>query len=88
MSDSIHLGPQLLEFLREGIFPPDVSVNEDTDLIANGFDSMALVSLLLFVERTCGIWIPQDELNEANLKTPRALTEAISRLLDERKPSP
>ena len=60
----------------------------ETDLIASGFDSLSLVSLLVFVEQTYGLWIPQDEINETNLKDIRALAAVVVRLLNERQPPP
>ena len=44
----------LLGFLRGGVFSALTGVTEDTDLIASGFDSLSLVSLLVFVEKTFG----------------------------------
>ncbi|MEP6662045.1 MAG: acyl carrier protein [Verrucomicrobiota bacterium] len=84
MSETPQVQTKLLEFLREGIFSPEIAVSAETDLVANGFDSMSLVSLLLFVERNFGLWIPQHELNETNLKTPHTLATLITRLLHER----
>lgn len=74
---------KLLEFLRGGIFSAQILVEENTDLIANGFDSMSLVSLLVFIEKTYNIWIPQSEITEENLKDPRALAALVTRLLHE-----
>jgi acyl carrier protein len=83
MSQLSDVQAKLVEFLRSGIFSAQIQVNEDTDLIANGFDSMSLVSLLVFVEKTYGIWIPQDEITEQNLKNPRALATVVVRILNE-----
>ena len=67
---------------------PETQVTVETDLIASGFDSLSLVSLLVFVEQTYGLWIPQDEINETNLKDIRALAAVVVRLLNERQPPP
>ena len=40
----------------------------------------------VFVEKTFGLWIPQDEINETNLKNTRALAAVVVRLLNERQP--
>lgn len=77
---------KLVEFLRGGIFSAQIQVDENTDLIASGFDSMSLVSLLVFIEKTYGIWIPQSEINEENLKSPRTLAVLVVRLLNEQPP--
>jgi acyl carrier protein len=79
---------RLLEFLRQGIFSSQTVVTEETDLVANGFDSLSLVSLLQFIEKEFGLWLPESEINEANLKNVRALAAVVARLLHERPPSP
>ncbi|MEO6637450.1 MAG: acyl carrier protein [Ginsengibacter sp.] len=79
---------KLVEFLRGGVFSAQIQVDENTDLIASGFDSMSLVSLLVFIEKTYGIWIPQGEITEANLQNPGTLAAAVVRLLNEQPPKP
>ncbi len=87
MMEQSQIQTQLLEFLRQGVFSAQVKVSEETDLIANGFDSLSLVALLQFVEKTFGLWIPEDEINETTLKNVTSLATLIARLLNEQKPS-
>jgi len=86
MSEPTHVQARLLEFLRGEVFSAQTTVSEDTDLLASGFDSMSLVSLLLFIERAYGLWIPEGEITVAAFKNPRALAAVVVRLLDERQP--
>lgn len=86
MSEPTHVQTRLLEFLRGEVFSAQTAVSEDTDLIASGFDSMSLVSLLLFIERAYGLWIPESEITVATFKNTRALAAVVVRLLDERQP--
>jgi acyl carrier protein len=79
---------RLLEFLRGGMFSVETHVAEETDLIASGFDSLSLVALLVFVEKTYGLWIPQSEITETNLKNTRSLAAVIVRLLNEHQLRP
>jgi len=88
MSEQNQIQTQLLEFLRREVFSPQLAVSEDTDLIASGFDSLSLTRLLLFVEKTYGLWIPEREITETALKNTRALATMVVRLLDERQPPP
>jgi acyl carrier protein len=88
MSEPTDVQARLLEFLRGGIFSAQTCVTEDTDLIASGFDSLSLVSLLVFIEKTYGLWIPQSEITEDNLKNTRSLALTVVRLLHERQPPP
>jgi acyl carrier protein len=85
MSEPTHIQVQLLEFLRREVFSPQTAVTEDTDLIASGFDSFSLVRLLLFIEETYGLWIPEREITETTFKSTRALAVVVVRLLDERQ---
>ncbi|HEY3861685.1 MAG TPA: phosphopantetheine-binding protein [Verrucomicrobiae bacterium] len=88
MSEECEVQNRLLEFLRGGMFSAETQVTAETDLIASGFDSLALVSLLVFVEKSYGLWIPQDEITEANLKNARSLAAVVVRLLNERQLRP
>ena len=54
-------------------------------MIASGFDSLSLVSLLVFMEKTYGFWIPQSEITETNLKNTRSLAAVVVRLMNERQ---
>jgi len=88
MNEPTDVQARLLEFLRGGMFSAQTQVTEETDLIASGFDSLSLVSLLVFIEKTYGLWIPQSEITETNLKNIRSLAAVVVRLLNEHRPSP
>ena len=88
MSEPTDVQARLLEFLRGGMFSTEIQVTVETDLIASGFDSLSLVSLLVFIEQTYGLWIPQNEINEANLKNIRTIAAVVVRLLNECQPRP
>lgn len=75
---------ELLAFLRREVFAPQVDLTPETDLIAAGFDSLSLVRVLVFVETTYGLWIPEGEINSAALSNVRSLAATVSRLLHER----
>jgi acyl carrier protein len=86
MNEPTDVQARLLEFLRNGVFSAEVQVTVETDLIASGFDSLSLVSLLVFIEQTYGLWIPQEEINEANLKNIGTIAAVVVRLTNERQP--
>jgi D-alanine--poly(phosphoribitol) ligase subunit 2 len=46
---------------------------------AAGVDSMGLLKVLLFVEERFGFWVPDDDLIEDNVASPRALASYICR---------
>ena len=54
-------------------------VQPDDDLELAGLDSMALLKVLLFIEAQYGFWMPDDDLVEENIKTPRAFANYICR---------
>jgi len=88
MSEPTDVQARLLEFLRGGMFSVDIHLAEETDLIASGFDSLSLVALLVFIEKTYGLWIPQNEITETNLRNTRSLAAVVVRLLNEHKLPP
>lgn len=75
---------ELLVFLRQEVFAPDVQLTADTDLILAGFDSMSLVRVMLFLETTYGLWVPEGEINAETLRNLRTLAETVARLLHAR----
>ena len=87
MSGPEEIQNRLMDFLRREIFSPEITLTEGTDLIASGFDSFSLVNLMLFVEQTYGLWIPEREITAANFQNTRSLAAAVCRLLHERPAS-
>ena len=81
MIEESEIETELLGFVQREVFAPGVAVTAETDLIAAGFDSMSLVRILLFVELTYGLWIPEREINAVTLRNLRALTGTVARLL-------
>jgi acyl carrier protein len=83
MVDAAEIEASLLGFVHREIFAPEAKVTAETDLLAAGFDSLSLVRMLLFVERTYGLWIPESEITSAALNNLRSLAATIFRLLHE-----
>ena len=67
----------LLEFLREEVFDASLALDEHTDLLQSGFDSLALLRLLNYTEQHVGIRIPESQINEHRIRTVRNLAEWI-----------
>lgn len=84
MIESSEIEAQLVSFLQREVFSPQLAVTPETDLLAAGFDSMSLVRVLLFIEKTYGLWIPEGEITGSALSNARALAATVSRLLHER----
>jgi len=63
---------RLLGFVSEEVFRGRKQITLDTDLVSAGFDSMSLVSLLLFVERDFKVWMSESGMTAevlANIRT-------------------
>lgn len=71
MIEAREIEAELLAFLQREVFAPQVVVTPETDLVAAGFDSMSLVRLLLFVETTWGLWVPEKEIDSLIKQPPR-----------------
>jgi D-alanine--poly(phosphoribitol) ligase subunit 2 len=84
MIESSEIETQLVSFLQREVFSPQLPVTPETDLLAAGFDSMSLVRVLLFIEKTYGLWIPEGEITGSALSNARSLAATVSRLLHER----
>jgi acyl carrier protein len=54
-------------------------VNADSDLFALGLDSLAMMQLLLHLERDCEVTIPVAEITRERFSTPRRLSEWLCR---------
>ena len=81
MIERSEIETEVLAFLQREVFAPEVSMTAETDLIEAGFDSISLVRLLLFIESTYGLWIPEREINAVTLRNLRALAATVARLL-------
>jgi acyl carrier protein len=84
MVEVTQIESDLLAFVRREVFAAQVNATLETDLVSAGFDSMSLVRLLVFVEQTYGLWIPESEITGDSLQNLRALAGTVSRLLNAR----
>ena len=85
MVEVAQIEADLLDLVRREVFSAQVDANLETDLIAAGFDSMSLVRVLVFIEQTHGIWIPESEITGDSLQNLRTLAATVARLLNARQ---
>ncbi|MFO7860281.1 MAG: phosphopantetheine-binding protein [Desulfosalsimonas sp.] len=71
----------LLGFLKNEIFDPGMEIRADTHLIAAGLDSFSLLRLLVFIEKTFGMRIPEAEINEDRMFSVKTIAGLIDELL-------
>lgn len=77
MTTQSEIEQRLLDVLRREVLRGQSAVELDTDLVAAGVDSLSLVSILLFVEREYGAWMPETKITAEVLKNVRSLAAHV-----------
>jgi acyl carrier protein len=83
MIEPSEIETELLAFLGRDIFSPDTRLTPETNLVAEGFDSMSLVKVLLHIETKYGKWIPESEITNEALASVASLATTVARVLNE-----
>ncbi|GAA2065270.1 phosphopantetheine-binding protein [Catenulispora yoronensis] len=69
---------QILGFLESRF--PDVEIPETEDIFQLGFvNSLFAMELVMFIEKTFGVTIPNDELRLDNFRTVKSMAELVDR---------
>lgn len=69
MLTQAELADRLRNYISTTLVDASVTVHTDTPFHTLGIDSMGIIELVLFLERKCGITIPESELNPNNFKS-------------------
>ena len=69
----------LTAFVNTSIMARGHPIRPDDAFETAGVDSMALLKVLLFVEAEFGLWVPDEDLVEENIASPRALANYLCR---------
>jgi acyl carrier protein len=77
--DSDEVAGILTAFVNGHIMAAGRPIQPDDAFETVGVDSMALLRILVFIETTFGFWMPDQDLLEENLTSPRALANYICR---------
>ncbi len=67
------IADRLKKYISDSLVDASVSISNNTSFHSLGIDSMGIIELVLFLERTCGITLPESELNPANFKSVETL---------------
>ena len=70
----------IVRFLNAEIMAESNAIAADDELAAAGVDSMALLKVLVFLERDFGIWIPDEDLSDEIIATARTLATYVCSL--------
>ncbi len=77
--DANGVATTLTDFVNATIMAPGRPITPDADFETAGVDSMGLLKVLLFIEAEFGFWMPDEDLVEENVASPRALAAYICR---------
>ena len=84
--DAAVLNPEFEAVLREcldGRIHPDTPLREDTDLMALGIDSLAVVRIMVTIEDVFGVMIPDEAISFEIFASPGVLWQVVSRLMED-----
>jgi acyl carrier protein len=70
----------IVRFLNAEIMADANAVAVDDVLAAAGVDSMALLKVLVFLEREYGVWIPDEDLTDEIVASARSLATYVCSL--------
>ncbi|MBS3809667.1 MAG: hypothetical protein KGY38_05900 [Desulfobacterales bacterium] len=74
----------VLGFVRNEIFDPSAGIETDTHLIEAGLDSFSLLKILVFVEKTFDLRIPESEISEERMCSVGNISALIHELLEKK----
>jgi len=77
--DADDVAGALSRFVNDTIMARSRPITPDDEFERAGVDSMGLLKVLLFIESEFGFWMPDEDLHEDNVKSPRALATYICR---------
>lgn len=69
----------VVRFLNTQIMAEGHPIVADDGLEAAGVDSMALLKVLVFLEREYGIWVPDEDLTDQVITSARTLATYVCR---------
>ncbi|HJP72776.1 MAG TPA: phosphopantetheine-binding protein [Pseudonocardiaceae bacterium] len=83
--EAIALSPEFEAVLRsclDGLISPDAPLLPDSDLTEVGIDSLTVVRLLVTIEETFGVVIPDESISFEIFSSPGVLWNVIAGLLE------
>jgi acyl carrier protein len=71
----------ICDFIRARF--PEIQITHDDDIFSLGFiNSLFAMELVMFIERTFAITLPNEELKFSNFRTVRGMAEVVDRQVD------
>jgi acyl carrier protein len=75
----------LLDLITGRLLDSSVALDATSGLAEAGLDSMAIMQLLLLIEDSYGLWLPESDLSRTNFASVRALAGVLHKRLSERE---
>ncbi len=69
----------LLNFIHENLVGDNVLINAKYPLADAGLDSFSIIELVLYIERTFNVSLPDEALTRANVFTVQTLADCVMR---------
>ena len=79
MSDTNSLIATLRSLISDRMFPLKDCFTDDSDLYAEGLDSMALMQLILLLEQDLDVRIGPEDLGRENFQTLKAIATLVEK---------
>lgn len=67
----------IVRFVNAEIMAETHPIGADDVLADHGVDSMALLKVLVFLEREVGVWVPDEDLTDDVVRTARTLATYV-----------
>ena len=67
----------MLSLVREKLFDGGQPLTDSTDLFAAGLDSMGIMQLLILIEQSFGVRIPDQAVTQDNFRSPVRIAKLI-----------
>ena len=82
--DADEVAATLTHFVNRSIMAPTRPMAPEDDFETAGVDSMGLIKILLFIEAEFGFWMPDADLVDDNVASPRRLAAYLCRPAEAR----
>jgi acyl carrier protein len=74
-----NLENELLRLVHEKLIEPGAALSEDSDLFSAGLDSMGIMQLMISIEESFGVRVPEHEVTRENFASAHQLAELVRR---------
>jgi len=68
------------KFIETNILAENIRLENDTNLQNAGIDSFSIVEIILFIQRTYNVSVPDNQLVPENFRTLQSLAQLVNKL--------